>query len=99
MQNCNLSNGWWRIREWRRKISLLGRDRRCIRESCSDYAVINDYIEPRQFLEDAGNVVLERVRDAVKKYGMKVNIAFNDKFATNNKRDIKSINTKNIEIY
>ncbi|KYN39997.1 hypothetical protein ALC56_05605, partial [Trachymyrmex septentrionalis] len=59
-----------------------------------------DYIEPRRFLEDAREIVLERVRDAVERHGnVKVNTAFNGEFTTNNKRDIKSINTKNIEIY
>jgi len=38
-------------------------------------AVINsNHIEPRRFLEDAGNVALERVRDAVERHGsVKVN--------------------------
>ena len=63
-------------------------------------AVVNaDYIEPQQFLEDVREIVLERVRDAIERYGsVKVNTAFNGEFATNNKRDIKSINTKNFEI-
>ncbi|KYN21199.1 hypothetical protein ALC57_06426 [Trachymyrmex cornetzi] len=64
-------------------------------------AVINfNHIEPRRFLEDAREIVLERVRDAVERYGsVKVNTAFNGEFATKDKRAIKSINTKNIEIY
>jgi len=64
-------------------------------------AVVNvDYIEPRRFLQDAREIVLERVRDAVKRHGSaKVNTAFNGEFMTNIKRDIKSINTKNREIY
>ncbi|KYN15057.1 hypothetical protein ALC57_12720 [Trachymyrmex cornetzi] len=64
-------------------------------------AVINsNHIEPRRFLEDAGDVVLERVRDAVERHGsVKVNTAFNGEFATKDKRANKSINTKNSEIY
>ncbi|KYN18651.1 hypothetical protein ALC57_09033 [Trachymyrmex cornetzi] len=64
-------------------------------------AVINyNHIEPRRFLEDAGNVVLERVRDAVERHGsIKVNTAFNGDFATKDKRANKSIITKNNEIY
>jgi len=63
-------------------------------------AVVNDYIEPRRFLEDAREIVLERVRDAVERHdSAKVNTAFNGEFMTNIKRDIKSINTKNREIY
>ncbi|KYN30272.1 hypothetical protein ALC57_00259 [Trachymyrmex cornetzi] len=64
-------------------------------------AVINsNHIEPRRFLEDAGNVVLERVRDTIERHGsVKVNTTFNGEFATNDKRANKSITTKNIEIY
>ncbi|KYN10461.1 hypothetical protein ALC57_17400, partial [Trachymyrmex cornetzi] len=60
----------------------------------------SNYIEPRRFLEDAREIVLGQVRDAVERHGnAKVNTAFNGEFATNDKRAIKSINTKNIEIY
>ena len=35
-------------------------------------AVINsNHIELRQFLEDAGNVILERVRNAIERHGSK----------------------------
>ncbi|KYQ59262.1 hypothetical protein ALC60_01721, partial [Trachymyrmex zeteki] len=63
--------------------------------------VINsNYIEPQRFLEDAREIVLEQVRDAVERHGnMKVNTAFNGEFVENDKRATKSINTKNIEIY
>jgi len=65
-------------------------------------AVINfNHIE--RFLEDAGNVALERValvRDAVERHdSVKVNIAFNGEFAMKNKHANKSIITKNSEIY
>ena len=47
-------------------------------------------------MEDAREIVLERVRDAVERHGSaKVNTAFNGEFMINIKRDIKSINTKN----
>ncbi|KYN16311.1 hypothetical protein ALC57_11429, partial [Trachymyrmex cornetzi] len=60
----------------------------------------SNYIEPRQFLEDAKEIVLERVRDAIERHSsVKVNNIFNGEFATKDKRAIKSINTKNIEIY
>ncbi|KYN27574.1 hypothetical protein ALC57_03033 [Trachymyrmex cornetzi] len=64
-------------------------------------AVINsNHIEPRQFLEDAGNIVFERVRDAVERHdSVKVNAAFNGEFVTKDKSCYKSIITKNIEIY
>ncbi|KYN20084.1 hypothetical protein ALC57_07571, partial [Trachymyrmex cornetzi] len=53
-----------------------------------------------RFLEDAREIVLERVQDAVERHGsVKVNTAFNGEFATKDVRAIKSINTKNNEIY
>ena len=43
--------------------------------------------------------MFERVRVTIERYdSVKVNTTFNGEFATNNKRDIYSINTKNIEI-
>ncbi|KYN15853.1 hypothetical protein ALC57_11934 [Trachymyrmex cornetzi] len=44
-------------------------------ELCLTGAVLSsNHIEPRRFLEDAGNVVLERVRDAIERHGsVKVN--------------------------
>ena len=64
-------------------------------------AVINsNHIEPQRFLEDAANVALERVRDAVERHGsVKVNTVFNGEFVTKNKRANKSIITKNSEIH
>jgi len=64
-------------------------------------AVINaDYIEPRQFLEDAGCVVLERVRDVIERHNsVKVNTVFNGEFVTGDKRANKSINTRNYELF
>ncbi|KYM94575.1 hypothetical protein ALC62_14792 [Cyphomyrmex costatus] len=55
-------------------------------------AVINSgHIEPRQFLENAGSVVLERVRGAIEKHGsVKANTAFNGEFVAG---------TKNCELY
>jgi len=59
----------------------------------------SNHIKPQQFLEDAGNVILERVRDAVERHGsVKVNTAFNGEFVKN-KCANKSIITKNSEIY
>ncbi|KYQ59564.1 hypothetical protein ALC60_01413, partial [Trachymyrmex zeteki] len=55
-------------------------------------AVINsNYIEPRRVLEDAREIVLEQVRDAIERHGsVKVNTAFNGEFVANNKRAITS---------
>ncbi|KYN30083.1 hypothetical protein ALC57_00460 [Trachymyrmex cornetzi] len=78
----------------------MARDRRRVRKSYSDRRGDKlDHIEPRQFLEDAGNVVLERVRDVERHDNVKVNTAFNGEFATKDKRANKSIITKNSEIY
>ncbi|KYM94610.1 hypothetical protein ALC62_14752 [Cyphomyrmex costatus] len=56
-------------------------------------AVINSgHIEPQQFLEDAGSVVLERVRGAIERHGsVKVNTASNGEFIAGDK--------KNCELY
>ncbi|KYN07670.1 PREDICTED: uncharacterized protein LOC108779646 [Cyphomyrmex costatus] len=64
-------------------------------------AVINSgHIEPRQFLEDAGSVVLERVRGAIERHGsVKANTAFNGEFVVGDKRTVMGINTKNCELY
>lgn len=63
-------------------------------------AVINvDYIEPRLFLEDAGDVVIQHVQDSIKKHNsVKVNTVFNGEFVTGDKHANKSINTKNYEL-
>ncbi|KYN11348.1 hypothetical protein ALC57_16499, partial [Trachymyrmex cornetzi] len=86
-------------------FALMQRCDECIEqleELCrTKRAVINyNHIEPRRFLEDGGNVVLERVRDAVERHcSVKMNTAFNGDFATKDKRANKSIITKNNEIY
>ncbi|KYM96233.1 hypothetical protein ALC62_13103 [Cyphomyrmex costatus] len=64
-------------------------------------AVINcEHIEPRQFLEDACSIMLERVRGAVERHGsVKVNTAFNGEFVAGDIRTVMGINTKNCELY
>ncbi|XP_039310745.1 uncharacterized protein LOC120358927 [Solenopsis invicta] len=65
-------------------------------------AVINaDYIEPRHFLEDASDLVIKQVRDAIAKHGsVKVNTVFNGEFINiRDDRDNKSLATKNCELY
>jgi len=64
-------------------------------------AVINaDYIELRQFLEDAGCVVLERLRNVIERHnGIKVNTVFNGEFVAGDKHSNKSINTRNYELF
>ncbi|XP_039312988.1 uncharacterized protein LOC120359475 [Solenopsis invicta] len=65
-------------------------------------AVINtDYIEPWHFLEDASDMVIEQVRDAIAKHvSVKVNTVFIGEFVNiHGDRDNKSIATKNHELY
>ena len=58
------------------------------------------HIEPRQFLEEAKNIVLERVREAINVHGsVKVNTAFNGEFVAGDKRANKSVNTKNYAFF
>jgi len=85
------------------KNSCLTRDWHCVRELRSDRCGQKRGLYQTTaavFLEDAGNVVLERVRNAVeKRCSVKVNIAFNDELATKDKCINKNIITKNSEIY
>ena len=64
-------------------------------------AVINaDYIEPRQFLENATDIVIEHVQDCIKIHNcVKVNTVFNGEFMAGDKRANKSVNTKNYELF
>jgi len=64
-------------------------------------AVINfKHIEPRQFLEDAREIALERVRTVLTKYdNIKINTVFNGEFVADDKRANKSIATRNYELF
>ncbi|XP_026830520.1 uncharacterized protein LOC113563293 [Ooceraea biroi] len=64
-------------------------------------AVINaDYIDPRRFLEDVRDVVLEHVRNAIDRHSsVKVNTMFNGEFVAGEKTANKSINTRNRELF
>lgn len=64
-------------------------------------AVINhNHIEPRQFFEDAKDIVLEHVQNVIKKhFCVKVNTVFNGEFVTGDKRENKSVNTRNYELF
>ncbi|XP_026824426.1 uncharacterized protein LOC113561716 [Ooceraea biroi] len=63
--------------------------------------VINaDYVDLRRFLEDARDVVLEHVRNAIEKHNsVKVNTVFNGEFVAGEKTANKSINTRNRELF
>jgi len=63
-------------------------------------AVINfKHTEPRQFLEDARDV-LERVRSVMQEHdNIKINTVFNGEFVAGDKRANKSITTRNYELF
>ena len=59
----------------------------------------SSYIEPRQFLDNAKDTVLDRIRDNLHRHiCLKVNTIFNGEFVANAKRSAKSI-TKNYELF
>ncbi|KYQ47054.1 hypothetical protein ALC60_13929, partial [Trachymyrmex zeteki] len=64
-------------------------------------AIINsNYIEPRRFLEDASEIVLESVQCVLQRYdSLKINTVFNGEFVAGDKRANKSITTRNYELY
>ncbi|KYM93731.1 hypothetical protein ALC62_15669 [Cyphomyrmex costatus] len=64
-------------------------------------AVINsNHIEPCRFLEDASEIVLERVQCIMQRYdSIKINTVFNGEFVAGDKRANKSIATRNYDIY
>jgi len=64
-------------------------------------AIINSkYIEPRRFLEDAQDIVLEHVQNIIHKHhNIKINTVFNGEFVANSKTANKSVCTRNIELF
>ena len=60
----------------------------------------SNYIEPRNFLQDAATIVLEHVQSALRKHrSLKVNTVFNGEFVTGDKHACKSIHTRNCELF
>ncbi|KYN09355.1 hypothetical protein ALC57_18531 [Trachymyrmex cornetzi] len=58
------------------------------------------YIEPRQFLDDVRDIVIDRIRDNLQRHDcLKVNTIFNGEFVADVKRSAKSITTKNYELF
>lgn len=64
-------------------------------------AVINvNHIEPRQFLENAKDTVLDNVRNVMQQHdNVKINMVFNGEFVAGEKRDNKSVSTRNFELF
>lgn len=64
-------------------------------------AVLNQsHIIPREFLNDARELVMKHVMDAISKYNsVKVNTEFNAEFTADVQHTHKSINTANVELF
>lgn len=59
-----------------------------------------NHIEPRHFLEDAREIVVERIRCVMEEHGnLKVNTIFNGEFVVGDKIENRSIATKNCELF
>ena len=78
------------FRDWRSKQLLI----------IAYWLVLNSsYIEPRQFLDDAKDIVLDRIHDNLQRHiYLKVNTIFNGELVADAKRSAKSITTKNNEL-
>jgi len=63
--------------------------------------VINfNHIESRQFLEDASEIVIERVPSVMQEHdNIKINTMFNGEFVAGEKRVNKSITTRNYKLF
>ncbi|KYN15192.1 hypothetical protein ALC57_12602 [Trachymyrmex cornetzi] len=60
----------------------------------------SSYIETQQFLDDARDIVIDRIRDNLQRYNcLKVNTIFNGEFVADAKRSAKCITTKNYELF
>jgi len=70
-------------------------------ESRTDRCCDNSgHIKPRQFLEDARKIVLERVRNIIQRHNnIKINTVFSGEFVAGDKRTNKSVNTRNCELF
>ncbi|XP_067216205.1 uncharacterized protein [Linepithema humile] len=64
-------------------------------------AVVNhEYIDPREFLGEIRNTVIERIQGVMMEHNsVKINTAFNGEFIAGDKTAVKTIATKNQEIY
>ena len=63
--------------------------------------VINsEHIEPRQFFEDAREIVRDRVQNIIQRQdNIKINTVFNGEFVSDNKCANKSVITRNYEFF
>lgn len=59
-----------------------------------------DYIEPRDFLKDAESTVLEQIRGVMMEHNsVKINTMFNGEFVAGERTCVKSIATRNSEVF
>ncbi|XP_067216712.1 uncharacterized protein [Linepithema humile] len=62
--------------------------------------VNHEYIDPREFFENVKNTVIERIRSVMAEHGnVKINTAFNGEFTAGAKTAVKTIATKNCELF
>ncbi|XP_067211627.1 uncharacterized protein [Linepithema humile] len=63
--------------------------------------VVNrEYIDPREFFENVKNTVIKRIRSVMAEHGnVKINTAFNGEFVASDKTAVKTIATKNCELF
>ncbi|XP_067208470.1 uncharacterized protein, partial [Linepithema humile] len=64
-------------------------------------AIINqNYIDPREFLKNVRNTVIERIQGVMVEHNsVKINTAFNGEFVAGDKTAVKTIATKNCELF
>ncbi|XP_067204306.1 uncharacterized protein [Linepithema humile] len=63
--------------------------------------VVNrEYIDPREFFENVKNTVIERIQGVMAEHNsVKINTAFNGEFVAGDKTAVKTIATKNCELF
>ncbi|XP_067204246.1 uncharacterized protein [Linepithema humile] len=63
--------------------------------------VVNrEYIDPREFFENVKNTVIEQIQGVIVEHNsVKINTAFNGEFIAGNKTAVKTIATKNCELF
>ena len=59
----------------------------------------SSYIEPRQFLDYAKDIILDRIRDNFQRHLFKSEYDIHGEFVADVKRSAKSITTKNYDLF
>ena len=88
-----------RLRE-RRGFSWFEIETAFVRRVLTGVVVNIDYIEPRTFLNDARDTVLDAIRNAMAQNGnVKVNTTFNGEFVSGERISVKTISTRNHPLF